>query len=197
MLFQANFMDFRDIIAYMQNIGVYDVFLPFLLIFAIMFAILEKTEVLGKKHTNINAVVALIIGLLLVVQKGIVDTINTFLPRVSLIIVVLLMFLLLLSLLAGKEFQGLSKALFGIGIVVIIIALYFALSPSDFLSQSDRDTLLSVGLPIAALLLLIWFITKGESTGPKPEERALKFFETLGEGFNRSDKGGGAGGGTG
>ena len=36
---------FRDVINFFGEIGLYDVVLPFLLVFAIVFAILEKTKV--------------------------------------------------------------------------------------------------------------------------------------------------------
>ena len=85
-LFQSTSFNFGDIVSQFQQMGVYEYFLPFLLIFAIIFAILEKTKILGKDKTNVNVLVSIIIGLLLIVQQGIVATINLFLPRVSLII---------------------------------------------------------------------------------------------------------------
>ena len=61
---------FRGIIGFLEQIGIYDVILPFLLVFTIIFAILEKTKVLGtetiegKRYTkkNINAMVAFVIS---------------------------------------------------------------------------------------------------------------------------------------
>ena len=38
---------FRGIIEFFEKIGIYDVVLPFLLVFTIVFAILEKTKVFG------------------------------------------------------------------------------------------------------------------------------------------------------
>ena len=38
---------FRQVINVLVDLGVYDVILPFLLVFTIVFAILEKTKVLG------------------------------------------------------------------------------------------------------------------------------------------------------
>ena len=73
----------QDSLNYLIDLGVYDVLLPFLLVFSIVFATLEKTAILGKDKSNINAIVAVVTGLLLVVQRGIVDTINIFLPRIS------------------------------------------------------------------------------------------------------------------
>ena len=49
---------FRGVLSFFNDIGIYDVILPFLLIFTIVFAILEKTKVLGveeiegKKYTK-------------------------------------------------------------------------------------------------------------------------------------------------
>ena len=48
--------------------------LPFLLVFTIVFAILEKTKIFGatkdgESKKNINAVVALVLGLLMIAQK--------------------------------------------------------------------------------------------------------------------------------
>lgn len=174
MLLQAYF-NFRDIIAYLQEMGVYEIFLPFLLIFAIVFAILEKTSILGKEKTNINAIVSLVIGLLLIVQKGIVETINTFLPRVSLIMVVILMFLLLVSMVAGKEFKGLQNTFLTIVIIGIIISLYFALSPSDWLTQDERDALLRIGVPIGIFVLVFFLVTGGKKQAG--EEGFLKKFD--------------------
>ena len=51
---------FRGAIEFFDKIGVYDVILPFLLVFTIVFAILEKTKVFGtddiegKKLTKKN-----------------------------------------------------------------------------------------------------------------------------------------------
>ncbi|MBI2652090.1 hypothetical protein HYX00_01375, partial [Candidatus Woesearchaeota archaeon] len=44
-----------------------DVLLPFLLIFVIVFAILQKTKILGDSKKNLNVVVAIVVGLLVVI----------------------------------------------------------------------------------------------------------------------------------
>lgn len=75
---------FTDLIINLETMGLLDVILPFLLFFTIMFAILQKTKVLGstkkqiktKKggekevavpHKNFNVVIALVIALMIVV----------------------------------------------------------------------------------------------------------------------------------
>lgn len=181
---------FGDTINYLVEIGVYDVFLPFLLVFAIVFAILEKTQILGTEKTNINAIVAVVVGLLLIVQKGIVETINLFLPRVSLIMVVVLMGLLLITMLGGNTFQGLSGATLGIAIVLVIIAIIMALTSSpalgtSFLSPSDKEALLRMGIPIGIFLLVIWFITSGPRQQPRENVLERIAREFTGQGNRR------------
>src|SRR3989338_8827869 len=63
---------FRGVIGFFDKIGVYDIILPFLLVFTIVFAILEKTKILGlekidgKETTkkNLNSMVAFVIAFL-------------------------------------------------------------------------------------------------------------------------------------
>src|SRR3989344_4332425 len=107
MLFQAT-LQFRDVIQTLQDIGVFNYVLPFLLIFSIFIAILEKTQILGEGKTNINVVVSASAGLLVLAQQGIVETINLFIPRISLIMLVTLMGLLIIALVAGKKFSGIT-----------------------------------------------------------------------------------------
>ena len=45
-----------------ENFGLFDVALPFLLIFTLFFAILEKISLFGKDKTNINVIVSLVIA---------------------------------------------------------------------------------------------------------------------------------------
>lgn len=182
MLFQTGF-GLQETIDYLVEIGVYDVFLPFLLVFSMVFAILEKTKILGSDKTNINAVVAVVVGLLLVVQKGIVEIINLFLPRVSLIMVVILMGLLLIAMVAGKEFTGVTGTTFGVAVVLIIISIIIALTAQPgggpiWLSQADKETLIKIGVPLLIFLVVLQIVTAKPKTQQKPN-----FFERLGKEF--------------
>jgi len=183
MLFQYNIINFQDLVKSGQDIGVFDVFLPFLLVFAIVFAILEKTKIFGEKKANINSVIALVIGLLIVAQKDVVATINSFLPRAALIMIIILMFLLLLAMVAGREYAGLKELPLGIAVIAIAVMLIIALSPSISISQDTKNALLTFGLPIAILFGIIFFITGGSSKEEgKSEYGVVKFLEDLGKG---------------
>lgn len=183
-LFQfASSFNFRDFFTSLQEFGVYDYILPFLLVFAIIFAILEKTQIFGEGKTNVNAVIAIVVGLLLVVQRDIVEMINLFLPRVSLIIIVILMLLLVLTLLGGKSFQGLQGSVLTIAVIVSVIAVVLALSPTfgyDFgwLTPYDRSVLFNIVVALGVILLVYWMVA-----GKKGNEPSMvsKFFDDMGK----------------
>ena len=65
---------FRGAIVFLEKLGVYDVVLPFLLVFTIIFAILEKTRILGVEKVggqdltkkNLNSIVAFVVAFLVI-----------------------------------------------------------------------------------------------------------------------------------
>ncbi len=100
---------FREMLTFFHDLGVYDVILPFLLVFAIVFAILEKTKVLGveeidnRKYTkkNLNSLVAFVIGFFVIASSRLVETIT----EVSANMVVLLMLIVFFLLLIGTFYK--------------------------------------------------------------------------------------------
>ncbi len=161
--------DIGDMILYLQQLGVYDYFLPFLLIFAIIFAILEKTGILGGgtagPKTNINVVVSAVIGLLLVVQQNIVSIINSFLPRASLIIIIILVAMLVISLVGGGT--SYSGGIFGIAVIFILLALVWAVSPDLGFNLNLSENTRNVIIIVAIIVLIMAFMTRKPNTSKK------------------------------
>ena len=87
---------------FLRDFGLFDVILPFLLVFAVTFGILEKTKILGHEKIgdkdypkkNLDAIVSFVLALLVVAATKIVGVINEALPSIVLLIVVSLSFLL-------------------------------------------------------------------------------------------------------
>jgi hypothetical protein len=78
-----------------QNLVFQEFILPFLLIFAISFAILEKTKVLGEDKKTVNAIVSFVLGLVFVTAvfpKAVITNLVLFLS-VALIVVFVVMLL--------------------------------------------------------------------------------------------------------
>lgn len=101
---------------------------PFLLIFFLVFAILEKTKILGEERKQLNALIAFIIGLIFVsavFPKMVVGNLILFL---TVAIVVMFVALLLWGFIAGdlKEGFKIGKGL-KIGLMIVVgIAVVFA-----------------------------------------------------------------------
>ena len=188
---------FGEMVSYFQEIGVYDYFLPFLLTFAIIFAVLEKTKLFGEGRERINAIIAFVVGLVLVAQQSIVETINMFLPRVALIFIIILMFLLIVSMIGGKQFEGLSGGVFAIMVIVVIVFVLLALSPNMgwetgffdyYFSSYELRALGSIAIPLLILLLAAWFMfgkKKEKSEESNFGKGIAKFFE---HGFKGNNK---------
>ncbi len=113
--------------------------LPFLLIFVLVFAILQKTEILGKGKRQIDAIAALIIGLIVISFANAVEVINRLIPFLAVALVIILVFMLLLgSLFKGGEFDMPKwlKVVFGIIIfIALVIAVLYITGAWDRLAE--------------------------------------------------------------
>ncbi len=100
---------FGDVIEFLDRLGVYDVILPFLLVFTIIFAILEKTKVFGTEEVegqkitkkNLNSMAAFTIAFLVVASSQLVEVVT----KVSSQVVVLLLLSIFFLLLVGSFFK--------------------------------------------------------------------------------------------
>ena len=78
-----------------------EMLLPFLLIFVVVFAILQKSKILGEGKAQIDALVALAIGLILIGVPGPRDIIVGIMPWMAVGVAVILTFLILYGFVAG------------------------------------------------------------------------------------------------
>jgi len=150
---------FGDLFYQLQGSGVYEYILPFLLIFAITFAILEKTQILGTGKKNINVIVSVVIGLIFVTQFSLVYTLNSFLPKISLYIVVAVMAMILFGIFGAKVHEGLGGIGLVIAAVISLIAIYWGLSPSlgfqlPYWVQYNWDVIIAILIIIIVIALV-------------------------------------------
>jgi len=114
----ADTTGFRGVIVFLEKLGVYDVVLPFLLVFTIVFAILEKTRVLGTDDIdgkpwpkkNLNAVVAFVVAFLVVASTSLVRIISEVLANVVLLMVLVVSFLMLVGVFWGSKEAMLERS---------------------------------------------------------------------------------------
>ncbi|MBI4448523.1 hypothetical protein HY641_00660 [Candidatus Woesearchaeota archaeon] len=98
---------FGRVIDFFIKLGIYDVVLPFLLVFTIVFAILQKTRVIGKmkegSNKNLDSMAAFCIAFMVIASAQLVEIIT----QVSAQMVILLMLSVLFLILVGS-FGGLT-----------------------------------------------------------------------------------------
>src|SRR3989344_4760198 len=98
-------IDFNDVVGSFSDVGGFDVVLPFLLVFAVTFAVLRKIKLFGE-NKNVDAIVSLILAAFLVSSTRIIEVLVGFLPRVSMIVLVLLMLILVVGIFSGGSEWG-------------------------------------------------------------------------------------------
>ncbi|MFH1510328.1 MAG: hypothetical protein ABIF10_01450 [Candidatus Woesearchaeota archaeon] len=187
---------FVDALRNIEEWGLSDVLLPFLLVFTIIFAILQKTNVLGKEKRNWNTIVAMVIALLFVVphimgtypgNSDPVEIVNKALPNVSIVIIAIVMFLILIGLMGGDvSWPGGSRisGIVAIAALIFIIAIFGHASgwwitwPRWLWWLEDSQTQALV-IVILVFGIIIWFITKDE----KKEGPRMKMLSDIGDFF--------------
>lgn len=140
---------FRGTIDFMNRLGIYDVILPFLLIFTIVFAILEKTrlfgteEIQGVKYTkkNLNAMAAFVIAFFVIASSQLVEVVT----KVSSNMVILLMGTVLFLMLYGSFQEETETGVFLTGawntVFAVLIFLGLGVIFLDAIKVNDKTWL--------------------------------------------------------
>lgn len=178
-------MDFVDFFEFLgEDLGMWDTFLPFLLIFTIFYAVLQKTKVLsgssdGGDAKKFNMIISAVIGFLVVIPhvtntyppgQDIVLIINSALPDVAAVLVAVVLALVLANIFAQKEDGG---ALFGANqwvpyVALAIVGYIFGARAGwwdEFLPLSDATVNLVIILLVFGLVFFfIWRDPQGGTT---------------------------------
>lgn len=120
--------------------------LPFILIFTVVFAILQRSKILGDDKKQIDAMVALVFGLVTITFARAVGIINQLLPFLAVAIVMILVFMLLIALFYkdedGKEtklYKGFKSAMVILAFIAVVIAGLYFTGAWDYLSYKFSE----------------------------------------------------------
>jgi len=114
-----------------------NIVLPFLLIFVVVYAILERTKVLGEKRYA-NLIVAIVIGFIWIGAQTLVGFTIKLIPLFAAMIIILLGYFLVFGFIGIAENKGLKITLgilFGIAILVSVAwaaGLFDMISPANW-----------------------------------------------------------------
>ena len=169
---------YSDFVAALERVGFVDVLLPFLLVFTIIFAVLEKAKILGDGKRNMNTALAIIFALLVVIPHVTgnfpagydpVAIINAALPSVSLLVVAVIALLILIGVFFHDRVTlGMSApgwvGLFSVVALVYIFggaAGWWAGGFVDWLDSSFGSDIIAVVIMILVFGIIIAFVTGG------------------------------------
>jgi hypothetical protein len=164
---------FRETIDFFETIGLFDVVLPFLLVFTVVFALLERTKVFGvekvegKEYTkkNLNAIASFVIALFVVGSSELVEIITEVSSNFVVLLFGIVLFLLLVGsfhkeedhgfFLQGGYRTGFMVLVFIVLVIIFLDALNLIDNTFDFLSGTNRGELVG---SIILLILIVAFI---------------------------------------
>jgi len=148
-----------------------EILLPFLLVFVLIFAILQKTKILGDDKKQIDALISLAVGLILIGFKTPREFIVNLMPWLAVGAAVILVFLILYGFVAGdlsgKNIPSWMKIVFGIlaGLFTIGVVIYvggFWDNISHYFSGGD-----SIWMELILLVIIVGAILIVVLTGKK------------------------------
>ena len=146
------------------------IILPFVLVFVVVFALLQKTKIFGEGKKQIDALVALVIGLVLVSFGKATGMIINLIPFLAVSLIVILVFMILWgSVFHPGEFEipkGVRWA-FGIIIAIAVIIAVLVVTPGwDYLiglfgAEAKTGLVTNVILIIAVIAAVIIVVVPG------------------------------------
>ena len=149
---------FTDVFDQWAQVGIFSHVLPFLLIFALVFGILTKVK-LFKDNKAINAIVALVVGLM-AIQFGFVSAFfeNIF-PRVGIALMAILSLFIVIGLFTDEKHPVINWILIGIATIVFVIVIVqtggaLGVSTGHWWSE-HWQTVIWVGVIVALVVAVI------------------------------------------
>ena len=156
-----------DVLNRWASLGVFAYVLPFLMIFALVYGILAKSNILGN-NPGVNATIALSMGLLALQFDYVSGFYASIFPYAGMGLAVLLVAFILLGLITGTNEKASKWIFFGIGVVIFLFVLFGTLGNTYWLGGVGYS-LAGAGPALLAILLIVgvlgWIIASGGSGG--------------------------------
>jgi len=182
-------------IAFLEKLGVYDVVLPFLLVFTLVYAFLEKTKIYGVEtyysddrsqkwqgsRRNLNAMTAFVAAFFVIASSQLVAVINQTLSHMVLLLLLAFSFILVAGSFQKETDEGffLQKPWNAIFMVISFIGIAFIflnalgwLKPlGDWLSRVWTSQAVASLVLIALMVgFILWVTSPPKQPAPKKED---------------------------
>lgn len=167
-------MALKDVLIVMEQIGFTQVILPFIIVFTVVFAVLQRSNVLGvtakgKPKANLNAMVAFVLAFFVLIMVRTLNVITWF-TRFTVLLLVAFVFLGIIFSFLGVQEHHKSTLMF-VGLMLLGFVLLEALA---FAGVIDADVMNRLLLPVIAVVFLVgtvYFVTR-KPAKEKPAESA-------------------------
>jgi len=166
---------FQGAIDILINMGFFNVILPFLLVYAIVYGILVRTKIFGPEQTSVNAIISFSLALFFVAAANVVEVIQGFLPWVGVVAIFIVGVMMLGVLIYGGEMESFSKHFKVPGILITVVALFYALFYAagwwegivDIMEYIFTSKDILGVLLVLLIIVVVYFISKP----PKKDEK--------------------------
>ena len=184
----ASSFSFQDFFVSLDKVGIMEI-LVFLLVFTIIFAVLEKTKIMGEAKKNMNVALALIFALIFIIPHATgryppgsdpVQIVIDALPQVSLVVVAVIALMILIGVFAhDRILLGLTApgwiGLFSIIAILLIFGSAAGWWSGGFVNSLENtfgEDILAIVIMILIFGIIIAFVTGG---GQREKEGANLF----------------------
>lgn len=164
-----------DVIRQWEDMGIFYYGLPFLLIFAIVFAILGKTKLIGEDEKGINAVISLAVALLSLQFSYVPEFFSTIFPRTGIGLAILLIAIILMGLFIDLDRAGPAQIFFVVGGVIAVVVILSSFQSYEWwYSGWWREHMATIIVAIIFAILIAFVIG---TSGKKDPSKVLGFFD--------------------
>ena len=165
----------------LSNPLVINIVLPFLLVFTVIFALLQKSNILGEGRRQIDAIVSLVIALIVVSFGYATGVIVSLMPFLAVAVVIILVFLILYAMVfQGEEFKlhkGVKVTLVVLIAAAVVIAVLISTGACDYIKYeffygTDSSAIVTnvIFLVIIAIAVIAVVVPGRRRTTPSKSE---------------------------
>jgi len=161
-------MGLKEVFVALEDLGVVNVVIPFVIIFVVLFAVFEKVKMF--KDSKINAVLSVVISFIAIAAVDVAKNINLFSYYLVLLLFGGIIILIFLGIFGGmpdvltKERKWWTMIVF---FILLSIALLYGLYASGVrpdlgpISYDWLSRLVPIAVCILVFIAVVWFVTSG------------------------------------
>lgn len=151
-----------------------DIILPFILIFVVLFAILQKTKLLGDGVQQINAVVAFVIAGIFVAFSAYVVWLKSFVIFLAIALFILFIFMLIYGFMYADNKEGFKLGT-ELKIIITVVAFIAVVVAALVITKTwdnvyDFFTVSNTGSNVIFIILIVGAVVAVLFGGSKPKK---------------------------